>query len=87
MTIVIDTASKQTTREYFKNQSSWLKIQSFTSNINGLKLFLHNANGNIKQIVITDTKNPIKENISEYKCFWFEYSSTDKNYDIKITIE
>ncbi len=81
--IAISPNEKRTKDKFFNND--WLTIQPFHSNIVGLSLCLQNANGTGKRIPIWDTTIPVKENISDYGYFWFEYSSADKEY--KITVD
>jgi hypothetical protein len=63
-----------------------LTIEPFKSNINGLTLCLENANGIGKRVLMPDTEKSVKENISDFGYFWFEFSSCDKEYKLDVTI-
>jgi len=86
MEITITPQGKETEKNYFNNQ--WLTIKPFKSNIIGLSLCLQNANGLGKRIPMTDTDEIlVKENISDFGYFWFEYSTCDIEYKLTVTIE
>lgn len=87
MKISIKNKSSRTKEEYYNNQVQWLTVKPFQSNILGLTLCLQNANGLGRKIPISDTTILTRENISAYGYFWFEYSSTDKDYDVTVTLD
>lgn len=65
-----------------------LTIQPFESNIEGLALFIKNAgNGQSVRIPMGDTKVLVIEDVSQYGHFWFEYTKSDKNYQVDVIIE
>ena len=86
MEITITPQAKETEKNYLNNQ--WLTIKPFKSNIIELSICLQNANGLWKQLPMTDTDEIlVKENISDFGNFWFEYSSCDIEYKLTVTIE
>lgn len=86
MEIIIAQQAKETEKEYFNNQ--WLTIKPFKSNIIGLSLCLQNANGLGKRVPMAVTDEIlVKENISTFGYFWFEYLSADKEYVITVNLD
>ena len=83
--IIIKPNLSETEKKYFNNQ--WLIINGFDSNIQGLSLCLQNANGISKKISIADTKLGIRENVTDYGYFWFEYLKTDQEYEILVSFD
>ena len=84
MIINISPQEKRTEDKFFNNE--WLTVQPFQSNIVDLTLCLQNANGNKKRILIACNTIKVEVNISKYFFFWFEYSSADIEYKIKVDL-
>ncbi|HXU27102.1 MAG TPA: hypothetical protein VN698_07710 [Bacteroidia bacterium] len=86
MKFTITPENKTTAEQYFKTGQTVLKTQPFKSNIHGLYLCLQDANGISVKVPIHETNIITEKNISKYGYVWFEYTSTDKEYNVEVTI-
>ena len=87
MEIILTPKAQKTDDKRFNNQNQWLTIEPFKSSINDLVLCFQNANGQGKRVPMSDTQKFVKENVSDFGCFWFEYSSVDKEYIITVNLD
>ena len=77
----------QTKSEQINKGQRAIKIKPFISSIQGLVLLLFNAQGETQKVSINVTDfelNPI--DISNYGWYRFEYTFSDKDYNMQITI-
>ena len=87
MELIFSPDKTKTEEKYFTHQNHQLTVKPFKSKISGLTLFLQNANGNGRQIPISDTEIGITENIRDFGYFWFELSSCDKEYKVAVILD
>lgn len=86
MKFIITPNNHETEIQYFISGNTKLIFKPFISNIQGLQMILKNANGIGETRAILDTNVSIEKDISKFGFIQFKYSSSDKEYTIKLDI-